>query len=81
MTSVSTSVCFAQFCPDAQVLSRLKCFTDSTNNYGPLSNEEDGEMSEMPQEGADGAGVPQSSVITPAGIDWSVPSSPKALTC
>lgn len=58
--SVSTSVCFAQFCPDAQVMFRLKCFTDSTNNYGLLSNEQDGEMLEMPQEGADGAGVPQS---------------------
>lgn len=67
--SVSTSVCFALFCPDAQVMSRLKCFTDSNKNYGPLSNEEDGEMLETPQEGADGAGVPQSSAIIPRCID------------
>lgn len=62
--SVSTSVCFAHFCPDAQVTSRLKCFTDSTNSYGPLFDEQDGEMLEMPQEEAEGEGVPQNRAIT-----------------
>lgn len=66
--SISTSVCFAQFCPDAQVMSRLKCFTDSTNSCGPLFNEQDGEMLEIPQEGAEGAGVPQCRAITSGSI-------------
>lgn len=56
--SVSTSVCFAQVCDDAQVMFRLKCFTNSTSNYGHLSNEQDCEMLEMPQEGADGSRSP-----------------------
>jgi len=36
-------------------------------SYGPVSNEQHGELLEMPQEGADGAGGSQSSAVTPVG--------------
>lgn len=62
-SSESSSACFSPFCPDAWVVPRLLCF-HTTNSSGPLSNEQHGEMLEVPHEGADSAGGNQSSVIT-----------------